>query len=173
MARVETQEGSFELVRHGQREAMNGDEVEVAIVSARNRAPRAVVRSVVTRATQTFLGRFELAGPLGAVVPLDARLGHDFFVVPEDPSPSRLGVVPGDVVMARVTEYPTRKSAAVVTIERRVGSSDEVDLNIESVIASFGLPGDFPPSVLAAAERIEARVDEGLARTPRRRDLRD
>lgn len=173
VARVETQEGSFELVRHGQREAMNGDEVEVAIVSARNRAPRAVVRSVVTRATQTFLGRFELAGPLGAVVPLDARLGHDFFVVPEDPSPGRLGVAPGDVVMARVTEYPTRKSAAVVTVERRVGSSDEVDLNMESVIASFGLPGDFPPSVLAAAERIEARVDEELTRGPRRRDLRD
>lgn len=173
VARVETQEGSFELVRHGQREAMNGDEVEVAIVSARNRAPRAVVRSVVTRATQTFLGRFELAGPLGAVVPLDARLGHDFFVVPEDPSPGRLGVAPGDVVMARVTEYPTRKSAAVVTIERRVGSSDEVDLNIESVIASFGLPGDFPPSALEASERVEARVDEELARNPRRRDLRD
>lgn len=172
VARVETQEGAFELVRHGQREAMNGDEVEVAIVSARNRAPRAVVRSVVIRATQTFLGRFDIAGPLGAVVPLDARLGHDFFVVPEDPSPSRLGVAPGDVVVARITEYPTRKSAAVVTVERRVGPSDAVDLNMESVIASFGLPGDFPPSALAAAEKIEAHVDEEMARNPRRRDLR-
>lgn len=172
VARVETQEGAFELVRHGQREAMNGDEVEVAIVSARNRAPRAVVRSVVVRATQAFLGRFDIAGPLGAVVPLDARLGHDFFVVPEDPSPSRLGVAPGDVVVARITEYPTRKSAAVVTVERRVGPSDAVDLNMESVIASFGLPGDFPPSALAAAEKIEAHVDEEMARNPRRRDLR-
>lgn len=172
-ARVETQEGAFELVRHGQREAMNGDEVEVAIVSAKNRAPRAVVRSVVARATETFLGRFEQAGPLGAVVPLDARLGHDFFVVPEDPSPGRLGVAPGDVVMARITEYPTRKSAAVVTLERRVGAAGELDLNMESVIASFGLPGDFPPSALAAAGGIAARVDEELAGNPRRRDLRE
>ena len=99
VARVETPEGVFRTSKHGQREAMNGDEVEVAIVSARNRAPRAVVRSVVTRATLAFLGRFELAGPLGAVVPLDARLGHDFFVVPEDPSPERLGVSEGDVVI--------------------------------------------------------------------------
>ncbi|HBO61919.1 MAG TPA: hypothetical protein DD645_04505, partial [Olsenella sp.] len=61
---------------------MNGDEVEVAIVEQRGRAPRAVVRAVLARAVTTFLGRFSPAGPLGAVVPLDARIGHDFFVVP-------------------------------------------------------------------------------------------
>ena len=57
-AHVETPEGDFELVRHGQREAMNGDEVEVAIIEQRGRAPRAAVRSVVTRAVETFLGRY-------------------------------------------------------------------------------------------------------------------
>ena len=170
---VETSEGSFELARHGQREAMNGDEVEVALVEQRGRQPRAVVRSVVTRAVETFLGRFSPAGPLGAVRPLDARIGHDFFVVPEDPTPERLGVRDGDVVVARVTEYPTRQSAAVVTIERRVGSADELDLNVEAVIASYGLPGDFPAPVLEQAEEIRARVDEELARGPSRRDLRE
>ena len=170
---VETPEGAFELARHGQREAMNGDEVEIALVEQRGRQPRAVVRSVVSRAVETFLGRFAPAGPLGAVTPLDARIGHDFFVVPEDPSPARLGVAEGDVVMARITEYPTRRSSAVVTLERRVGSADELDLNVEAVVASFGLPGPFPGPVLAQAEKIEARVDEELASDPSRRDLRD
>ncbi|WP_455137032.1 ribonuclease R family protein [Thermophilibacter sp.] len=172
VARVETPEGSFDLVRHGQREAMNGDEVEVALIETRGRPPRAVVRSVVSRATETFLGRFSPAGPLGAVTPLDARMGHDFFVVPEDPSPERLGVSDGDVVVARVTEYPTRTSAAVVTLERRVGSADELDLNVEAVVASFGLAGEFPASALAQAERIRADVEGALATDPRRRDLR-
>lgn len=172
-AHVETPEGDFELVRHGQREAMNGDEVEVAIIEQRGRAPRAVVRSVLTRAVSAFLGSYSQAGPLGAVRPLDARLGHDFFVVPEDESPRRLGVTDGDVVVARITEYPTRKSSPVVTLERRVGAADEVDLNVESVIASFGLPGDFSPSVLEQAEKIVADVDGTLAREPSRRDLRD
>lgn len=172
-AHVETPEGDFELVRHGQREAMNGDEVEVAIIEQRGRAPRAVVRSVATRAVETFLGRYAQAGPLGAVTPLDSRIGHDFFVVPEDPSPARLGVGEGDVVVARITEYPTRKSSAVVTLERRVGAADEVDLNIEAIIASFGLPGDFSPRVLEQAEKISANVDAALAQDPARRDLRD
>lgn len=169
---VETPEGTFELARHGQREAMNGDEVEVALVEQRGRQLRAVVRSVVTRAVETLLGRFALAGPLGVVTPLDARIGHDFFVVPEDPSPDRLGVAEGDIVVARITEYPTRRSAAAVTLERRLGSADELDLNVEAVVASYGLAGDFPASVEAQAEKIFARVEDDLAADPARRDLR-
>lgn len=172
-AHVETSEGSFELARHGQREAMNGDEVEVALVEQRGRQPRAVVRSVITRAVETFLGRFSPAGPLGAVVPLDARIGHDFFVVPEDPAPERLGVGDGDIVVARITEYPTRSSSPVVTLERRVGSADELDLNVEAVVATYGLPGDFSASVTQQAEAIVADVAGELSRDPRRRDLRD
>lgn len=169
---VETPEGTFELARHGQREAMNGDEVEVALVEQRGRQPRAVVRSVVTRAVETLLGRFALAGPLGVVTPLDARIGHDFFVVPEDPSPDRLGVAEGDIVVVRITEYPTRRSAAAVTLERRLGSADELDLNVEAVVASYGLPGEFPASADAQAEKIFSRVAEDLAADPARRDLR-
>ena len=139
VATVETAEGSFRVARRGLREAMNGDEVTVSVFPARGGKKVALVQGVITRAQTTFLGRFELAGPLGAVVPLDARLGRDFFVVPEDTSPARLGVGEGDVVVARIAEYPTRNSAAVVTIESRVGSSDELDLNVESVIA-YPLP---------------------------------
>lgn len=172
MATVETAEGSFRVARRGLREAMNGDEVTVSVFPARGGEKVALVQGVITRAQTTFLGRFEFAGPLGAVVPLDARLGCDFFVVPEDTSPARLGVGEGDVVVARIAEYPTRNSAAVVTIERRVGSSDELDLNVESVIASYGLATEFPPAALAQAEGIRAGVEEALKRESARRDLR-
>jgi len=171
---VETPEGTFEMSRSGVREAMSGDEVSVFIVGGKGgRGKCAVVDSVVTRATHTLLGRFEVAGPLGAVVPLDNRLCHDFFVVPEDRSPERLGVVPGDIVAARIVEYPTPYTAAVVTIERRVGSASELDMNIESVIASHGLACEFSPATLAQAEGVSADVGDALAADPRRADLRD
>lgn len=171
---VETPEGTFEMPRSGVREAMSGDEVSVFIVGGRGgRGKCAVVDSVVTRATHTLLGRYEVAGPLGAVVPLDNRLCHDFFVVPEDRSPERLGVVPGDIVAARIVEYPTPYTAAVVTIDRRVGSASELDMNIESVIASHGLACEFSPATLAQAEGVSAGVGDALAADPRRADLRD
>ena len=171
---VETPEGTFEMSRSGIREAMSGDEVSVFIVGGKGgRGKCAVVDSVVTRATHTLLGRFEIAGPLGAVVPLDNRLCHDFFVVPEDRSPERLGVVPGDIVAARIVEYPTPYTAAVVTIDRRVGSASELDMNIESVIASHGLACEFSPATFAQAEGVSAGVGDALAADPRRADLRD
>ena len=171
---VETPEGTFEMSRSGVREAMSGDEVSVFIVGGKGgRGKCAVVDSVITRATHTLLGRFEVAGPLGAVVPLDNRLCHDFFVVPEDRSPERLGVVPGDIVAARIVEYPTPYTAAVVTIDRRVGSASELDMNIESVIASHGLACEFSPATLAQAEGVSAGVGDALAADPRRADLRD
>ena len=169
---VETSEGTFDVARRGLREAMSGDEVQVFLADGRG-GRKAIVHSVLQRATQTFIGRFGQAGPLDAVVPLDTRIGHDFFVVPEDPSPRWLGVSEGDVVVARITEYPTRYTAATVTLERRVGSADELDMNIESVIASHGLATDFSPATLTEAEDVVPAVGEALAAEPRRRDLRN
>ncbi len=171
---VETAEGTFEVTRGGVHEAMSGDEVQVFLVGARRpgQGRLAVVDSVTSRAARTLLGRFELAGPLGAVVPLDTRICHDFFVLPEDKSPERLGVAPGDVVSARIVEYPTRHTGAVVTLDRRVGAADELDMNIESVIASHGLGCDFSPATLAEAEAARVDAPSALADDPRRRDLR-
>ena len=174
VASVETAEGSFEVIRSGMHEAMSGDEVSVLLVGdKRTGAKRAVVDAVLNRATRSLLGRFELAGPLGAVVPLDNRLNHDFFVLPEDKSPERLGVEPGDIVAARIVEYPTRYTAAVVTLDRRVGSADELDMNIESVIASHGIATEFSPATLEQAQAVRADVAGALASDARRADLRD
>ncbi len=187
VAEVETPEGTFPVARRGLREAMNGDTVQVSVAEAhgpgRGRGGRgagapgsglvAYVQGVLVRAVETFVGRFDVAGPLGVVAPLDARLGHDFFVLPEDTSAAQLGVAAGDVVRARITEYPTRNSGAVCTIERRLGTTDELDLNVEAVIASHGLATEFPPSALAQAEGIRADVQGALDADASRQDLRD
>lgn len=170
---VFTPEGTFTLARHGIREGMDGDEVQVSLTTAKGREPRATVRSILTRATSTFLGRYEAADPLGVVVPLDARIQRDFFVLPEDSSPVRCGISHGDIVVARIVEYPTRTSAAVVTLERRVGSSNELDMNIESVIASFGLATEFSQSSLTEALLLSLDINKELVDDASRVDLRE
>ncbi len=172
-ATVETAEGVFAVARGGLREAMNGDEVRVSLVRRGGSEQVAVVRDVVSRATESFVGTFDTADPLGVVRPLDARLRHDFFVLPEDSSVARLGVRPGDVVRARILEYPDRRSAGVATVDARLGGSAELDLGVESVIASYGFATEFPPRVLEEAEGLRLDVAGALAADPLRRDLRD
>ena len=172
LATVETAEGTFAVAHGGIREAMNGDEVQVSLVHRGGTEPMAVVRSVLQRATSTFLGTFEQAGPLGAVEPLDGRITRDFFVLPGDASAARCGVVDGDVVAARILEYPARGTAGVVTIDRRVGAADELDLLVETVIASHGLATEFGPAALEQADGLVLDVEGALA-DHHRHDLRD
>ena len=149
VAEVQTPEGTFPVARGGIREGMSGDEVQVSLQDARGREKLARVQNVVSRATTTFLGVYRRLDPLGAVVPLDARIKRDFFVIPEDPCAARLGVGEGDVVSARITEYPGRHS-----------------------IASYDLPGEFPSAALAQADAITVDVAAALASDPLRRDMR-
>ena len=172
VARVETAEGTFHLSKHGLREAMNGDTVGVSLHHVRGGEVRAVVQTVIERATNVFLGIYQPAGPLGAVRPLDARLRHDFFVLPDDPSPARLSVSPGDVVAVRILAYPTRQEAGIVTVERRIGREDAVDLGIQSIMAQYDLTDEYPAAALAEADALILDVDAALEE-PLRRDIRD
>ena len=172
-AQVITAEGTFQVASRGLREGMNGDIVSVTLVRHGPGDPKAVVQSVLHRACVRFVGTFGVAGPLGAVVPLDERIRRDFFVLPSDESPARNGVGEGDVVVARILSYPSRQEAGVVTVERRLGAADGLDLPVERVIATHGLATRFPDAALEQAEGIRADVGAALASQPGRCDLRD
>ncbi|MEY8437329.1 VacB/RNase II family 3'-5' exoribonuclease [Atopobiaceae bacterium 24-176] len=172
-AEVETAEGTFPVAPGGIREAMNGDTVGVTLSPAhRGPGKMARVQTVVSRATTTFVGLYERLDPLGAVTPLDERIRRDFFVLPDDKSAERLGVTDGDLVSARILSYPARGEAGVVTLDERVGSPDEVDVNMEAVIARHDLPRSFPPSSEKEASFVKAGIAEALL-DPARLDLRD
>lgn len=170
-ASVETAEGSFNVARGGLREAMPGDEVVVSLSFAHGSGRVARVRSVTHRAITDIVGIYSVLGPLGCVTPLDTRISCEFYVLPEDVTVRELGVVSGDVVRAQIVEYPTRTSEAVVTLMRRLGSPEELDLGVESVIASRGLDTEFSAAALAEAKACSLNVDEALA-DEGRRDLR-
>lgn len=169
---VETAEGAYRLGSRSMREAMPGDRVYVSLHRGRGGARRAVVEHVIERATAAIVGVFEPAGPLGAVRPLDARIKQDFFVLPSDGSPARLGVEPGDIVSARIVDYPSRTESGVVTIERRIGDANEPSLGIECIMARYGLVDGYPRAAIDEAERLSVDVEAVLS-DPLRRDIRD
>lgn len=171
-AEVETAEGVYRLGSRSMREAMPGDRVYVSLHRGKGGARRAVVEHVIDRAVAAIVGVFELAGPLGAVRPLDARIKQDFFVLPADDSPRRLGVEPGDIVSARIVDYPSRTESGVVTLERRIGDANEPSLGIECIMARYGLVDGYPQAAVDEAASLAVDVEGALA-DPLRRDIRD
>lgn len=171
-AEVETAEGVYRLGSRSMREAMPGDRVYVSLHRGKGGARRAVVEHVIDRAVAAIVGVFKPAGPLGAVRPLDARIKQDFFVLPADDSPRRLGVEPGDIVSARIVDYPSRTESGVVTLERRIGDANEPSLGIECVMARYGLVDGYPQAAVDEATSLAVDVEGALA-DPLRRDIRD
>lgn len=171
-AEVETAEGVYRLRSRSMREAMPGDRVYVSLHRGKGGARRAVVEHVIDRAVAAIVGVFEPAGPLGAVRPLDTRIKQDFFVLPADDSPRRLGVEPGDIVSARIVDYPSRTESGVVTLERRIGDANEPSLGIECVMARYGLVDGYPQAAVDEAASLAVDVEGALA-DPLRRDIRD
>lgn len=171
-AEVETAEGVYRLGSRSMREAMPGDRVYASLHRGKGGARRAVVEHVIDRAVAAIVGVFEPAGPLGAVRPLDTRIKQDFFVLPADDSPRRLGVEPGDIVSARIVDYPSRTESGVVTLERRIGDANEPSLGIECVMARYGLVDGYPQAAVDEAASLAVDVEGALA-DPLRRDIRD
>lgn len=171
-AEVETAEGVYRLGSRSMREAMPGDRVYVSLHRGKGGARRAVVEHVIDRAVVAIVGVYEPAGPLGAVRPLDVRIKQDFFVLPADDSPRRLGVEPGDIVSARIVDYPSRTESGVVTLERRIGDANEPSLGIECVMARYGLVDGYPQAAVDEAASLAVDVEGALA-DPLRRDIRD
>ncbi len=166
---VEAEEGDIYIASRDTAGAMHRDVVGVRLTASRGRQGRSgTVVKVIERANDTVVGRFERHGRLGIVVPSDPRIRTEVFVSTRDAA----GVDDGDIVVARLTAYPSRRNAAQGVVEEVLGREGDAGLEIEVIIREHGLRTQFPDDALAeaAAERLD--VDAALA-AGGRADLRE
>ena len=126
------------------------------------------VSHVLRRAHRTVVGRFHAHSEQPFVVPFDVRLDHDVLIDPTETADARNG----EMVDVEIERYPDRSSnVARGRVIERLGLIGEPGVDIEVVIRKFHIPHEFPPEVIAAAERIPTEVI--AAEIARRVDLRD
>lgn len=158
---VETDEGTFYIPANRTGGAMNGDMVEVRPRHSQRAAGKkreAIVSRVHKRAMEYVVGVLEVHDPLAAVVPQDPRIQHDVFVdLRQCPSAKD-----GDVVLARITNYPTRKSAATGFIVEVLGSKEKPGMDVDIIVHNHGLPTEFSPQALEQARAVQPAIEEAL-----------
>ncbi len=132
--------------------AMPGDVVLLMPLGVRNDTPEASVQTVITPATVQTAGiLLEEAGEIRFLSdslcrqPLQIQNAADW----------RAYI--GDKVLATVVIRGTRHSEHIVRVDVSLGSAESARACAEALVIVSGVPTEFPPEVLAAAEQLEQR----------------
>ena len=166
---VEAEEGDIYVGSGDTAGAMHRDIVGVRVASGRNKQGRSgIVVKVLERANATVVGRYERHGSLGIVAPSDPRIRTEVFVSARDAG----GATDGDMVVTRLTAYPSRRTAAQGVVEEVIGREGDPGLDIEVIIREHGLRTAFPDQAEAEAEATQLDIETALAEEGRA-DLRD
>ncbi len=78
---------------------------------------------------------------------------------------------PGDIVRARIIEYPTGRNQAIGSVVDVLGRPDTPGIETDIVILSHGVPNEWPEEVIEAVEQYPDVVTPAAKR--HREDLRD
>jgi ribonuclease R len=151
------------------RTLMNGDKVAVKITNIdkqRNRAEGALV-SVLERAHETLVGRYYRESGIELVVPDDKRLVQDVLLNREVGHNAK----PGDIVLVRITEYPSHHTQPIGLIERVLGQENAPGMEVTIAVNTHHIPHQWNDNVLESIRNLDDRVVQGDKEI--RRDLRD
>jgi ribonuclease R len=157
--------------------AMNGDRVVVRIsrdvpqrrATDRHRAEGRVIR-ILERARDTIVGTLQHSKNFYYVVPDDPRIVHDVYVQPQGRRLQTAATV-GDKVVVRLQDWQSRHVNPEGEIVEVLGAASAPGIDMLSIIRKYGLPTEFPKTVLDEAHRIPKSVEQRMI--DGREDLRD
>lgn len=164
------EDGGQDLVlpEHEMAKVLHGDRV-LARVSGEDRRGRQMgeIVEVTERRTNQLVGRLLNERGVLIVAPEDQRIRHDILVPPGAAG----GAQHGQVVVVEIVQQPASYVQAVGRVVEVLGEIDDPGMEIEIAVRKFGVPHEFPPAALEAAERLPDAV---MPRDLRNRvDLRD
>ena len=148
--------------------ALDGDTVKVYVYNRRSgKRPEGEVIEVIERKKTEFVGVIDIQKNFAFVITANAKMYTDIFI-PKD----KIGdAQQGDVVLAKIEDWPAKADSPFGTILQVLGKPGEHDTEIHAILAEYGLPYEFPPEVEAFAENIDTSIkDDEIAN---RRDMRD
>lgn len=150
------------------RMVLNGDRA-VARVSGLDQRGRmeGVIIEVLERAHKTVVGRYVSENHVGFLVPSDKRINQD-ILVPRDGAGDAKN---GQIVVAEITEHPTRRSQPIGKIVEVLGDHMAPGMEIEVAIRAYDLPHVWPEDVLTEVSGLTPQVPEDAKES--REDLRE
>ncbi|MGV3685974.1 MAG: ribonuclease R [Daejeonella sp.] len=150
------------------RTALHGDIVKAYVYAkTKGRKKDGEVVEIIKRAKMNFTGIIKLSERFAFFVPDDRKMLHDIFI----PLDGLKGGKDNEKAVARIIDWPEDAKNPIGEITHVLGMQGDNNAEMNSILADYGFPLEFPKQVEKEAEEIpEAISKEEIAK---RRDFRD
>ena len=149
--------------------ALSGDRVRFSCMARRkNHIKEAQVIAILHRAKDTFVGRLSFGSELITLISPSNVLANSIII----PRRRLKGGKDGDNVVVKIKEWPDADHRNMIgEVIDVLGKSGDNDVEMNTILAQYGLPYKYPKAVEEAAEKISADITD--ADIAEREDFRD
>ena len=162
-------DGSADLFLHAKQMAsvMHGDRVLASVsgIDQRGRREGAIVE-VLEHGTEQVVGRLMIESGFAFVIPDNKRLTLDILIPPDQLN----GAQAGQIVVARLIEYPTKRAKPIGKIVEVLGNHMAPGMEIDIALRSYELPHQWPDAVREESDHFGYDVPDTAKKG--RKDLR-
>ena len=149
--------------------ALNGDRVRVQFMARRSRHMKeAQVIEILQRKKDEFVGRLRVDKNMAYLVTPETTFVHDIII----PRRKLKGGKTDDKAVVRIIQWPDAEHKSLVgEVVDVLGQKGDNDVEMNTILAQYGLPYKYPKAVEQAADKITGEITEQDVRE--REDFRD
>ena len=148
------------------RHALHGDTVKVLMFPQRKmHKPEGQVVEILQRAKTRFVGRIQRQANFAFLVPDNRNMVVDLFIPIADLADAQ----DGEKAVVEMTEWPEHMNNPVGRVVKRLGRPGDNDVEMQSILAEYDFPLEFPKEAEREAEHIK---EPDKADLEGRRDMR-
>ncbi|WP_036879486.1 ribonuclease R [Xylanibacter oryzae] len=138
--------------------ALNGDKVRVSFLARRqNHIKEAMVTDILEHGKDTFVGRLRIDKDLAFCVTESNLFVHDIII----PKRKLKGGKTDDKVVVKIIQWPSKENKNIVgEILDVLGQKGDNDVEMNSILATYGLPYVYPKNVEEAADKISGEITD-------------
>ena len=136
--------------------ALTGDRVKFSFMARRvNHIKEAQVIEILERKKDTFVGRLKVDKDMAYLIPQSDVLAHNIII----PRRKVKGGKTDDKAVVRVTQWPDEeRKSPVGEVVDILGQTGDNDVEMNTILAQYGLPYKYPKAVEDAANKITGEI---------------
>lgn len=138
--------------------ALTGDRVRVSFMARRrNHIKEAQVIDILHRAKDLFVGRLRADKDIAFLVTPENTFAQNILI----PKRKLKGGKTNDNAVVKITQWPDDEHKNIVgEVVDVIGKSGDNDVEMNTILAQYGLPYKYPKNVEKAAEKITGEITE-------------